>query len=192
MGGAWAARVNRALTGGFRSFSAPTATRCGYGLAVERSEFFDPRPEHMPLPVLVCRTGEAVSRFRRGLAPDGLTSTALAVLAALADGSGGVSHRELAGVLGLTPATLTPVVDALERRGELRRERDDADRRIVRLWISEPGLRRLDSAFAQLTRALWQRLPEPSEQEALAVRRYLLDVLAAMSPDWSSPDRTAP
>jgi DNA-binding MarR family transcriptional regulator len=139
---------------------------------------------------------------RRIAAAHGLTPTAMAVLAALdgvgAGGVGGVrgdpgrspppydqnrapshldqnrapSHRELAGRLGLSPATLTPVLDALETTGAVRRERDRADRRVVRVHRTAAG-------GARLARAPSTRLPQPDPDVEAAVRAWLRAVLAA-------------
>lgn len=147
-------------------------------------------PAQPPLEVLLERVGAAVARHRRrSAAAHGLTPTAMAVLAAL--GGGGAdgpddpdrvrssvaaadapSHRELAGRLGLSPATLTPVLDALEAAGEVRRERDSADRRVVRLHGTTAGRIRL-------ARAPSTRLPQTDPEVAPAVRAWLLAVLAA-------------
>jgi DNA-binding MarR family transcriptional regulator len=101
----------------------------------------------------------------------------MAVLAALGahdhdDPDGAPSHRELAGRLGLSPATLTPVLDALEAAGEVRRERDRTDRRVVRLHRTPAGR-------AHLARAPSARLPRPDPEVDRAVRAWLLAVLAA-------------
>ena len=140
----------------------------------------DPAPP--PLEVLLERVGAAVGRHRRRIAAaHGLTPTALAVLAALGgadahdpggDPFRGPSHRELAGRLGLSPATLTPVLDALESAGEVRRERDRTDRRVVRLHRTPAGR-------ARLVRTPPARLPQPDPAVAPAVRAWLLAVLAA-------------
>ena len=142
----------------------------------------DPRQES--LETLLSRAGAAVVRHRRGLAaPHGLTPTAIAVLAALdpdpdldadADLGGAPSHRELAGRLGLSPATLTPVLDALETAGEIRRERDRTDRRVVRLHRTAAGRAHLASAQSP------SHLPQPPPEIEPAVRAYLLAVLAAV------------
>lgn len=140
--------------------------------------FFEPDPQLMPLHRLLSRVGQAVSRYSRDVvAAHGLTVTSMGVLGVLADGSA-VSHRELSGYLGVAPATLTPVVDALEVAGELARERDSADRRVVRLRITECGQRRLADAHGAVV-ALRSGLPQPPPGEAEVVRAYLLAVLAA-------------
>jgi MarR family transcriptional regulator, organic hydroperoxide resistance regulator len=131
-----------------------------------------------PLEVLLSRVGAAVTRHRRRQAArHGLTPTAIAVLAALDAGSGrgaAPSHRELAGTLGLSPATLTPVVDALEAAGEVRRERDRTDRRVVRLHPTAAGRTHLAGAHSPSS------LPRPAPEIEPAVRAYLLAVLAAV------------
>jgi DNA-binding MarR family transcriptional regulator len=134
--------------------------------------------------VLLARAGAAVMRYRRRLAArHGLTPTAIAVLAALdadvaagsdTDPGGAPSHRELAGWLGLSPATLTPVLDVLEAAGEIRRERDRADRRVVRLHRTAVGRAHLAAAQSP------SRLPQPTPANEPVVRAYLLAVLAAV------------
>jgi len=140
----------------------------------------DPRQES--LETLLSRAGAAVVRHRRRLAaPHGLTPTAIAVLSALdpdadadADLGGAPSHRELAGRLGLSPATLTPVLDTLETAGEIRRERDRTDRRVVRLHRTAAGRGHLASAQSP------SHLPQPPSEIEPAFRAYLLTVLAAV------------
>lgn len=138
-------------------------------------------PAQPPLEVLLERVGAAVTRHRRrSAAAHGLTPTAMAVLAALGgvdtdelDGRADApSHRELAGRLGLSPATLTPVLDALEAAGDVRRERDRTDRRVVRLHRTTAGR-------VRLARAPSARLPRPAPEIDHAVRVWLLAVLVA-------------
>lgn len=130
-------------------------------------------PTEVSLEDLLVRVGAAVDRRRRRLAAaHGLTPTAIAVLTAL-DGAHAPSHRELAGRLARSPATLTPVLDALETAGQVRRERDPADRRVVRLHRTSAGRASLAAARPGA------RLPGPAPQAEPAVRAYLLAVLAA-------------
>jgi MarR family transcriptional regulator, organic hydroperoxide resistance regulator len=129
-----------------------------------------------PLDRLLIATGATLARFRqRVVAAHGLSATALDLLAAL-DNEDGLPHRELAGRLGLTPATLTPVVDALERAGDVRRERDASDRRVVRVYLTVSGRRRRATVADQVDRTMREVLPG----EEPAVRRYLGEVLAAL------------
>jgi DNA-binding MarR family transcriptional regulator len=130
-----------------------------------------------PLEVLLPRVGAAVARHRRRLtARHGLTPTAVEVLAALdCDAS---SQRDLAARVGLSPATLTPVLDALEGAGHVRRERDRNDRRFARLHRTSSGQERLAAA----TRG-HARLPRPAPEHEPAIRAYLLAVLAAAEAD---------
>jgi DNA-binding MarR family transcriptional regulator len=90
---------------------------------------------------------------------------------------GGVSHRELAARLGVTPATLTPVVEALATAGHLTRERDPADRRVVRLSVTRPGRERHAAAAVAVEAVVRARVPEPSAADAVVVRAYLRSVL---------------
>ena len=143
--------------------------------------FFEHDPQLMPLHRLLARAGQAVSRYSRDVvAAHGLTVTSMGVLGALADGEA-VSHRELSGHLGVAPATLTPVVDALEATGALARERDPADRRVVRLRITERGRVRLADAHGAVVTTLRSGLPQPPPRDAEIIRAYLLAVLAAVT-----------
>ena len=60
------------------------------------------------------------------------------------------SPGELARLWQVTPAVITGIVDRLERRGLVRREPNPADRRRLRLTVTESGL----AASAEVERAL--------------------------------------
>src|SRR5579863_8499285 len=47
--------------------------------------------------------------------------------------------KELGDYLGIAVNTVTDVVDGLEKKGLARRRRDDADRRVVRVELTETG-----------------------------------------------------
>jgi DNA-binding MarR family transcriptional regulator len=138
----------------------------------------DPAADTVPLEMLLPRVGAAVARRRRRLAArHGVTPTAVAVLDAL-DAGDSPSHRELAARIGLSPATITPVLDRLEAAGEIRRDRDTGDRRVVRVHRTAAGTARLSGAAG---REAW--LPEPVPELQAAVRAWLLAVLAAAEAD---------
>lgn len=145
--------------------------------------WFEADPAQMPLGKLLGWTSGALTRFhQRSVAEHGLTSTSLNVLGVLAHADA-VSHRELAAHLGITPATLTPVVDALERAGELVRARDPSDRRIVRLTVTPAGREHLVAAFATVERTYRDRMPHPPPEQHAVIREYLLAVLDAVGED---------
>ncbi len=141
-----------------------------------------PGPE--PLDRLLVRAGLAVQRFTRSVAAaHGLSATALDVLGALVE-LDEVSHRDLAGHVRLAPATLTPVLDALEGAGAVTRERDGRDRRVVRVSITHRGRARYAEAATAVAAAV-AGLPAPRPDRAPLVRAYLIDLLEAV-------DRAAP
>src|SRR6266849_8508023 len=122
--------------------------------------------EAMPLMRLVPLAGHAVSqRFGRVFgSQDGLTGSSAAVLGALGFGggrglelgiAGRATHADLARRCMITPATLTGVVNTLVKAGYVVRERDETDRRVVWLVLTESGRERVRGigddirAFAQ-------------------------------------------
>lgn len=136
-----------------------------------------PRMTDVPWERLLVRVGTVVARRQqRLLAGHGLSPTSLGLLAAL-DRADGLSHRELAAELDLTPATLTPVVDALDAAGSLHRVRDPSDRRVVRLSLTPAGRDRLRSASAEVAEGMRTTLPAPPPEHADQVRAYLTAVL---------------
>lgn len=131
-------------------------------------------PDHQ----LLTRAGQAIGRFHQQAAAEhGLTSTSMGALDELSRRGGGTSHRELAAHLGITPATLTPVIDALADAGDLTRGRDPADRRVVRLSITAHGRERFTAAAAPVAAAVRARIPQLPPEHATIVRDYLLAVL---------------
>lgn len=133
-------------------------------------------PAPPPLDLLLPRAGQAVDRVaRRAVAAHGLTPTSLGVLGVLSRGRP-AAHRELAAELGVAPATLTPVVDALERAGQVVRVRDVVDRRVVRVRVTDAGRERYLAAFDAVARELRDRVPPVPP----GVRDYLVSVLAGL------------
>ena len=150
-----------------------------YGQLVN-GEWIGVDPERMPLGRLLAWTGQALSAYyRRTVSAHELSATALGVLGVLAE-EGGLSHRDLAAAVGVTPATLTPVIDALERDESVERERDRNDRRVVRVWITPTGRARLGSTLDAVMRTLQERIPPPPPDQEEVIRTYLLAVLAAV------------
>jgi DNA-binding MarR family transcriptional regulator len=142
--------------------------------------FFERRPELMPLGKLLPWVGTAVSRrYQQLVAEHGMSPTAFSVLGVLGHRDA-LSHRELAGHLGVTPATLTPVIDTLEEAGAVRRSRDRSDRRVVRLSITPAGRERLVTTVGQVATRFRARMPHPPPEHERIIRAYLTAVLAAV------------
>src|SRR3954469_8055461 len=87
-----------------------------------------------PALLLVKLGNEIAQQAEDPLAALGLSGRQYMVLAVLSADEP-PSQLELAGLCGLLPAQMVPVIDELERRGLAERQRDEADRRrsVVRL-----------------------------------------------------------
>lgn len=53
--------------------------------------------------------------------------------------SDGQSQRELSEKLSVTPATITVMIQRMEKNGYIRRESDEKDKRVSRIYINEKG-----------------------------------------------------
>ncbi|PSR26686.1 MAG: MarR family transcriptional regulator [Sulfobacillus thermosulfidooxidans] len=86
---------------------------------------------------------------------------------------------ELADQLGLTESAATRLVDRLINMNLVRRERDDQDRRVVRVRLSSYGKQLAELVFerrqAQVTRFA-ERLPQDSRDALIRGLSDLLDV----------------
>jgi DNA-binding MarR family transcriptional regulator len=98
--------------------------------------------------------------------------------------------QELAEGAGITPSTATRILDALERRGIVRRARSLEDRRVVAVSLTDVGQQLLHDQQDWLRgrqRAFYESLPSAEQELApdLLVRlAALIDELAA-GPDGS-------
>ena len=128
---------------------------------------------------------QAVRRARGSAAPNGgLTLSQYGLLEGLSTRP--VARvQELAGDAGITPSTATRILDALERRGIVRRVRSLEDRRAVAVSLTDVGRDLLGDQQEWLRgrqRAFYEALP-PAEQELapdLLLRlAALIDELAA-------------
>src|SRR5206468_9525440 len=92
-------------------------------------------------------------RLSRGLAEAGLTPTQLGVLEALLH-LGPLGQRVLGGKLLMSGGNITTVVDNLERRRLVRRERRGDDRRHVTVHLTPEGRRLISRVFPGHVRAI--------------------------------------
>ncbi|NVI88955.1 MarR family winged helix-turn-helix transcriptional regulator [Actinomadura sp. BRA 177] len=89
----------------------------------------------------------------------------------------GLRPGEAAKRLVVTPATITSVVDTLERNGHVRRERSYRDRRGVMLRITDSGRRLLAEKSQPISRELARLYDVVDEGDEEAVRRFLINLI---------------
>jgi DNA-binding MarR family transcriptional regulator len=114
---------------------------------------------------------EARRRLDGALAPLGLRAREFWLLAIA--GAGNISQQEMAGLCGLDPSSLVAVLDSLERRGWLRRQRNPRDRRMQ--WVQRTGAG--DRLF---TRALPRAQRVEAQQLAVLSPTHQRQLMAAM------------
>jgi MarR family 2-MHQ and catechol resistance regulon transcriptional repressor len=108
--------------------------------------------------VKLMRAARAVTAcLEHRLAARGLTGTQLGVLEALLH-KGPLTHRELGRKVLTSAGNMTDVVDKLEARGLVRRVRGTADRRQVRVELTDAGRAMIERVFprhaADIARAM--------------------------------------
>ncbi|WP_091338370.1 MarR family winged helix-turn-helix transcriptional regulator [Micromonospora rhizosphaerae] len=156
---------------------------------------------HAPLGRLLSVAGKLVEqRWGRYLAEHhGLTSAGMRVLFILS-GMGETTHRDVAERCFVRPATLTGIVDTLERDGFVERRRDAADRRTVRVALTDKG-REHARALTDLIHSdnpLTSVDADPAKKAV--IREFLIELITTMSdgdvgrlnPDQESTDETTP
>jgi DNA-binding MarR family transcriptional regulator len=87
--------------------------------------------------------------------------------------------KELAEHLGLAVNSVTDVVDSLEAKGLARRQRDDADRRVVRVELTNAGrdaARTITNSFLEIHRTLLGALTAEEQETLLALYRKIAHV----------------
>lgn len=89
----------------------------------------------------------------------------------------GLAQSELAERLGVTPPTVTKVVDGLEADGFLERRRDARDARVSRVHLTDRG-RALREPVHECWRALEQKsLAGMTQAERLLLRRLVVQMV---------------
>ncbi len=120
--------------------------------------------------IKLMRAADSVTaRIHRHLAPTGLTLSQLGVLDALFH-LGPLCQRDLAQKLLKTGGNITLVIDNLEKRALVKRERQTADRRFVLVSLTEQGQQLFSAIFPRHVAAIVQEMGQltAAEQEALA------------------------
>lgn len=132
----------------------------------------------------VLETVPAVMRFIRGEMRRGRTTDLNVVqfrTLVFVDKRTETSLGEVAGHLGLSPASITKMVDGLETRGLATRVPSRADRRRVRLTLTQQGRRMMETARRQTQEALAAVLCRLAPEDLRAVRRAMVALGALLS-----------
>lgn len=84
------------------------------------------------------------------------------------EADGALPMRALAEAMDVSQASATGIVDRMEQRGLVERGRDDEDRRVVRVAITEEGRRLIEGLAAQRRDHLARLLDELTDDELAA------------------------
>jgi len=102
------------------------------------------RPSSPPLGLQLTRTSRAITQaFERAMAQAGGSVPTWQVLL-LVRSANWDTQSEMAEQLGITGATLTHHLNALERKGLVRRWREDNNRRVQRVELTDAGVELFD------------------------------------------------
>jgi len=134
--------------------------------------------------IKLMRASDSVAaQLKRSLSRDGLTPSQLGVLEALLH-KGPLCQTDLSAKILKSTGNLTTVVDNLERRGLVRRDRNAQDRRFVTVSLTPEGRALIDGYFPTHAAAITRTMAAltPAEQDALAALCRKLGLAAADAP----------
>jgi MarR family 2-MHQ and catechol resistance regulon transcriptional repressor len=117
------------------------------------------------------RAAESVTnRVNRTITSVDLTVSQFGVLEALHH-KGPLCQRDIAAKILKSTGNITLVIDNLEKRGLVRRERDNQDRRYLTVHLTESGTALIQDAFIQVETAIVSDLATLSanEQQTLGI-----------------------
>jgi DNA-binding MarR family transcriptional regulator len=130
-------------------------------------------PEAAPLGKLLAVTGRVMgAHVQRILESVDLTHAGWVTLARLLE-QDELPLRDLAEACFVSPATITGVVDTLERDGLVERRRADTDRRVVRLALTDAGRERTHRARALVMAEAHDLFHDLPPAEEAVVRAFL-------------------
>jgi MarR family transcriptional regulator for hemolysin len=135
-----------------------------------------PRPAVPPIGLRLMRTSRAVTQaFERAMAQAGGSVSTWQVLL-LVRSANWDTQSEMAEQLGITGATLTHHLNALERKGLVRRWREDSNRRVQRVELTDEGVElfnRLRAVAVRHDKLLRSRLTDDEVEQLGALLERL-------------------
>lgn len=134
--------------------------------------------------------GLAASRVEAAVHPFGLSASQFGVLDTLAT-RGAVHQQELAGALGRSKAQMTAIIDALESRALVRRERHATDRRFMTVHLTEAGTDVLASATPARTATIVEVMSELTGEQRVRLARLCRRLLRTLDPEETEREAEA-
>jgi DNA-binding MarR family transcriptional regulator len=140
-------------------------------------------PEDAPLQALILSATKLMGAYGQdSVRASGLklSLAGLGVLRILM-GENGLKASEVADRAWSSPGTLTSVVNTLARDGFVERRADDADRRVVRLYITEEG-RAVITYYVSQAAAQWRKAFDfVDKDDEAVVRRFFTQMIDHLS-----------
>lgn len=125
--------------------------------------------------------GLAAARVEAAVHPFGLSASQFGVLDTI-NTRGAVHQQELAEALGRSKAQMTAIIDALESRGHVRRERHATDRRYITVHLTDAGARVLQDAAPARTAAIIDLMSELTGEQRARLARLCRRLLRTLDP----------
>ena len=144
---------------------------------------------HVDLRVLSAlrRIIRSVDLYSRELATKAqITSPQLVCLLALAE-KGAMTATTISREVFLSPSTIVGILDRLEERGLVKRERDSKDRRVVTVTVTDAGRRLTETAPSPLQDTLAAALRALPQAEQFEVAESLERVVSLMEKPQIDP-----
>ncbi|MCW6004566.1 MarR family transcriptional regulator [Micromonospora sp. CPCC 205371] len=149
------------------------------------------RLDDVPLGRLVAIAGRlAAQRWQQLLTEEfDLTPSGMSVVMTLLR-EGELPHGQVAGHCMVRPATLTGIVDTLEKSGYVERRRNTGDRRGVTLALTEHGVERGRQLVAYIHRGSPLTSVDADPAKAAVVREFLLELISKLHTGEESDERS--
>ncbi len=127
----------------------------------------------------------ASSQVELAVHPFGLSASQFGVLETL-QSRGPVHQQELAEALGRSKAQMTAIIDALEARAWVRRERHATDRRFISVYLTDAGREVLLSTAPARSDAIVAIMHELSGEQRARMARLCRRLLRVLDPDQAN------
>jgi MarR family transcriptional regulator, 2-MHQ and catechol-resistance regulon repressor len=121
-------------------------------------------------------------RIDEALHRHGLGASQYGVLAALSE-HGPVHQQELASALARSKAQMTAIIDVLEQRALVRRERQAGDKRFVTVYLTEAGTELHARVSPARDTAIVELMSELSGDQRVRLARLCRRLLRTLEPD---------